>query len=90
MFTVQSERATQSVGGPSALMLGVIAALAITAFTLAVPHTRHPSRAPRVIARCAAGCLRGGRAVRRGMPAATEPRAGGRYLRAAHSYGAVP
>jgi hypothetical protein len=87
MFTVQTERPTQAVGLPAALMLGVIAALAITAFAVAVPHTRHVPPAPGVAARCASGCFRGGRDPR--MPARA-PRADGRYLRAEHSYGAVP
>ena len=45
MFTVQTERPAQSVGAPAALVLGVIAALAIFAFVLAVPQTPHASHA---------------------------------------------
>jgi hypothetical protein len=87
MFTVQTERPTQSVGRPAALMLGVIAALAITALAFAVPHKRHVTHAPRVTTRCTSGCFRGGRDPR---TPARSPRADGRYLRAEHSYGAVP
>ena len=93
MYTVQTERPTQAVGGPATLMLGVIAALAIAAFALAAPHPRHAPPAPRVTTRCASGCFRGGRDPR---TPARAPRVdgrhlrAGRYLRAEHSYGAVP
>jgi len=43
MFTVQTERPAQSVGGPGALVLGVFAVLVIIAFALAVPQTPRAS-----------------------------------------------
>jgi len=92
MFTVRTERPTQSVGGRAALMLGAIAALAITAFALAVPHSRHVGGAS-VERTAGASHVRfdpvSGQ-ERGGMTPTSETHAGARSVRAERSNGAVP